>query len=486
MSLLSPPDVWEGLVHSGGWTPGGGGTLDVDEPATGLTLGRVGLADVDDVRRAAARAAAAQRDWALRTPEERAAVLRRAGTLWEEHAAEVEGWIVRETGAVPAKAALETHIAAQECFEASALPTAPAGEVLASSQDRWSFARRRPVGVVSVIAPFNFPLILAIRAVAPALALGNAVLLKPDPRTPVSGGVSIVRVFEEAGLPEGLLHLLPGGADVGEAVVVADEVRVVAFTGSTAAGRRVGALGAQHLKRTHLELGGNNALVVLPGADLAKAATAGAFGSFMHQGQICMATGRHLVHESLHDDYVEALARKASALPVGDPATGPVALGPIIDQRQLAHVDRIVTATVDAGARLAAGGTHEGLFYAPTVLADVRPAMPAWAEEVFGPVAPVLAFSSVEEAVELARATPYGLSLGILGDVGAAMQVADAVPSGIVHINEQTVSDEANAPFGGVGASGTGSRAGGAAANVEAFTETQWLTVRPTIADYPY
>ncbi|WP_432487128.1 aldehyde dehydrogenase family protein [Kineococcus sp. SYSU DK018] len=479
-------DDWRGGIFDGGWRAGSGGTIEVTEPATGAVLGRVGAATPEDVRTAATRAAAAQRGWAATDPTERAAVLRRAGALWEQHAAEVQSWIVRESGAIGVKAATETSTAAQECYEAAALPTHPAGSVLAGEQGRWSFARRRPAGVVSVIAPFNFPLILSIRAVAPALALGNAVLLKPDPRTPVCGGVVLARVFQEAGLPEGLLHVLPGGADVGEAAVTAPEVRVVAFTGSTAAGRRVGALGAEHLKRTHLELGGNNALIVLPGADPALAASAGAFGSFLHQGQICMATGRHLVHESLHDEYVHLLADKARELPVGDPARGEVALGPIIDERQLAHVDRIVRDTVAAGATLAAGGTHEGLFYSPTVLAEVETSMPAWEQEVFGPVAPVLPFSDVDEAVELARATPYGLSLGILGDVGVAMRVADAVPSGIVHVNEQTVSDAANVPFGGVGASGTGGRAGGAEANIEAFTETQWLTVRPGIAPYPF
>lgn len=199
-----------------------------------------------------------------------------------------------------------------------------------------------------------------------------------------------------------------------------------------------------------------------------------------------MTTGRHLVHESLHAPYVAALSEKADHLPVGDPATGQVALGPIIDRKQLEHIDRLVQDSVTAGARLAAGGTSEGLFYRPTVLAEVTPSMPAYAEEVFGPVAPVVPFSSVDEAVALAGASEYGLSLGILGDVGTAMQIADAIPSGIVHINEQTVSDEANIPFGGVGASGTGSRFGGAEANIEAFTETQWLTVRSTIAPYPF
>jgi benzaldehyde dehydrogenase (NAD) len=486
MGLLDPA-VWSERVFSvGGWVPGSGGAADVVEPATGDVLGRVGVATQEDVTKAAAAAAQAQREWAAASYEERAAVLRRAGQLWLDHAAEIESWIVREAGSIPPKAALETHVASQECFEAAALPSLPSGSVLPSAEPRWSFARRRPVGVVSVIAPFNFPLILSIRSVAPALALGNAVLLKPDPRTAVCGGVALVRVFEEAGLPPGLLHLLPGDASIGEAVVTASEVRVISFTGSTRAGRIVGKIAGEHLKRAHLELGGNNALVVLPGADLAKAASAGAFGSFMHQGQICMTTGRHLVHTSVYDAYVEALAEKARHLPVGDPATGQVALGPLIDAGQRDRVDGLVQDTVRAGGRLAAGGTYEGLFYAPTVLADVTPDMPAYAQEVFGPVAPVVAFDTVEEAVRLASDSEYGLSLGILGDVGLAMQVADAVPSGIVHINEQTVVDEATVPFGGVGASGTGSRFGGPEANLEAFTETQWLTVRGSIAPYPF
>ncbi|QVT81775.1 Benzaldehyde dehydrogenase [NAD(+)] [Nocardioides aquaticus] len=485
MTLLDPA-TWTGKIHLDGWTAGSGGVQDVVEPATGDVLGQVGVAGPDDVTRAATRAAAAQEEWAARPPEERAAVLRRAGELWETHAEEVQGWIVREAGSVPTKAGLETHIAAAECFEAAALPTHPQGEVLASNAPHWSFARRRPVGVVTVIAPFNFPLILSIRSVAPALALGNAVLLKPDPRTAVCGGVALVRVFEEAGLPAGLLQLLPGGTDVGVAVVEAPEVSVISFTGSTAAGRKVGEAAARHLKRAHLELGGNNALVVLPGADLALAASAGAFGSFLHQGQICMTTGRHFVHESLYDDYVAALAGKAENLPVGDPSTDQVALGPIIDGKQLDNIDAIVTESQSQGARLAAGGRREGPYYYPTVLADLTPDNRAFADEIFGPVAPVMSFSTDDEVVGLVNANEYGLSVGILGDVGRAMKIADRVRSGKVHINEQTVSDEANAPFGGVGASGTGSRFGGAAANIEAFTETQWLTVRPDIAPYPF
>lgn len=461
---------------------GTGGTHPVVEPATGETLGHVGIATPDDVATAAIAAAKAQRDWARRKPAERAAVLRRAGELWETHAAEVQDWIVREAGSTRPKAGIETEMAAGICFEAAALPTHPRGEVLSTGEPRWSLARRVPAGVVSVISPFNFPLILAIRSVAPALALGNAVLLKPDLRTAVSGGVSIVRVFEEAGLPSGLLHLLPGDA----AVVDAREVSVVSFTGSTAAGRKVGEAAARALKRVHLELGGNNALVVLPGADVAKAASAGAFGSFLHQGQICMTTGRHLVHESQVDDYVEALAEKARRLPVGNPAAGNVALGPIIDGRQLAHVADVVDRSVAAGARVLAGGKPDAPYYPPTVLFGLSDGNPAWREEIFGPVAPVRAYRDLDEAARIVNDSEYGLSVGILGDVGTAMTLADEVRSGKVHINEQTVADEPTAPFGGVGDSGNGSRFGGAQANIEAFTETQWLTVRADIAGYPF
>jgi benzaldehyde dehydrogenase (NAD) len=486
MTLLDT-STWDGQLYSGGWRDASGGTRPVVEPATGNTLATIGFADGADVARAAAAAATAQRDWANTGFQERAAVLRRAGDLITQHAEEIQWWIIREAGSVQPKAELETHVAAQECYEAAALPSRPFGRILPSEQPRFSLERRVPAGVVAVIAPFNVPLILSIRSVAPALALGNAVVLKPDPRTAVCGGVVLARVFEEAGLPDGLLHVLPGGAEAGEARVADPHVRVVSFTGSPAAGRKVGATAARHLKRVHLELGGNSALVVLDDADLDLAVGAGAFGSFLHQGQICMTTGRHLVHERLADAYVEALAAKADALPVGDPAVGQVALGPVIDAGQRDKIHRLVRASVDGGATLAAGGSYDQLFYRPTVLTDVRPDSPAYAEEVFGPVAPVLRFADVEEAARLAADTDYGLSLGILTrDPLKGLELAARIPSGIVHINDQTVSDEAQIPFGGVGASGTGSRFGGAEANIEAFTETQWVTMRSEIPAYPF
>ena len=485
MTLLDQ-SAWQGKAFSGGWIEPGGGQAAVIEPATGTELGRIGLASPTDIRAAAAAATAAQSAWAAAPHTQRAAILRKAAEIWLANAAEIEDWSVREGGKIPPAAQFETHVATEEIFEAATLPSRPYGELLPSEQPHLSFAERVPAGVVGVIAPFNFPQILAIRSVAPALALGNAIVLKPDPRTAVCGGVVLARVFEEAGLPEGLLHVLPGGADVGEALVTDPQVAVISFTGSTAAGRKVGALAGQHLKRVHLELGGNSALIVLDDADLDKAASAGAWGSFLHQGQICMTTGRHLVQDSVYDEYVSRLAEKASHLPVGDPASGQVALGPIIDERQRDKVHDLVTTSVDAGARLAAGGTYEGLFYAPTVLAEVAPAMPAYASEVFGPVAPVVRFATADEAAKLAADSEYGLSLGILTkDVMRGLELARQIPTGIVHINDQTVDDAPNTPFGGVRSSGTGARFGGSA-NLDAFTDTRWVTIRGDIASYPF
>ncbi|WP_037682164.1 benzaldehyde dehydrogenase [Streptomyces griseus] len=466
--------------------PLSGPEYTVTEPATGDRLGTVTLAAAEDVRPAAEAAHRAQTEWARVPHFVRAGVLRKAGDLFAAHAEELREWLVRESGSIAGKADFELHVAAQECYEAAALASHPAGQVLPSEAPRLSYTRRVPVGVTGVIAPFNAPLILSIRSVAPALALGNAVLLKPDPRTAVCGGFSLAAVFAEAGLPEGLLHVLPGGPDVGQALVADPRVPVISFTGSTAAGRAVGEAAGRHLKRAHLELGGNSAMVVLEDADLDAVISTAAWGSFFHQGQICMTTGRHLVHRSLYQEYVERLAAKADSLAVGDPHRAQVHLGPLIDATQLSKVHALVEASTGAGAKLAAGGTHDQLFYRPTVLADVDDRTPAYAEEVFGPVAPVRPFDTADEAVALAAQSPYGLSLGIVTrDTARGLDLAERIPTGIVHINDQTVNDEAVAPFGGIAASGTGARFGGQA-NLEAFTELRWTTVRGDVAPYPF
>jgi benzaldehyde dehydrogenase (NAD) len=486
MSTLSAP-VWEGQLYSNGWRTADGGTAQVIEKATGDVLGTVGLAAAADVAAATGRAAAAQQEWAVTPFTERAGVMLRAADLLEQRSGQFVDWIIRESGAIGGKAENEVAGSIGELREAAALASQPYGELLPSAQpSRMSFAQRVPVGVVGVITPWNFPLILAMRVVAPAIALGNVVVLKPDVQTPVCGGVLIAQLLADAGLPEGILHVLPGGAEPGEALVTDPNVNVVSFTGSTAVGRRVGELAGKHLKKVILELGGNNALIVLADADVETASSAGSWGSFLHQGQICLTTGRHLVHESIAADYLDALTARAQALRVGNPTDPDVALGPIINERQLSNVDRIVQDTVAAGATLRTGGTYDGLFYQPTVLEGVAPTARAFTDEIFGPVAPVTTFSTEEEAIALANGTEHGLTAAIhTRNVARGLQVARAMRTGMVHVNDTTVNDAPHVPFGGMGASGNGGRHG-SIANWDEFTQWQWVTVKDTAEPFPF
>lgn len=487
MGELLDQEGWQGRLHSNGWTAGGAGVARSIEPATGTVLAEFGVADGGDVAKAAVRALEAQAAWAEVPGPQRAAVVRRAAQLLEEHRAELERWLVREGGAVPGKAAFEVDLVLGELWEAAALPTQPWGRLLPTSEaGRESTARRAPLGVVGVISPWNFPLVLSMRAVAPALALGNAVVLKPDLRTAVSGGVLVARLFEEAGLPEGLLHVLPGDAEPGAALTSDPNVAMIAFTGSTAVGREVGATAGRLLKRVSLELGGNNAVIVLDDADLDVASSSGAWASFLHQGQVCMTAGRHIVLESVADEYLERLAARAADLPVGDPFKAQVALGPLINEQQAANVERIVNESVAAGAQVRAGGTRDGSFYAPTVLSGVTASMAAFREEIFGPVAPVVVVRDQAEAVAVANDTEYGLVAAIqTGDVERGNRLARRLRTGIVHVNDQTLNNDAFAPFGGVGASGNGSRFG-TQSSWDEFTTWQWVTSRPQPHGFPF
>jgi benzaldehyde dehydrogenase (NAD) len=483
---LTAPAPGSGGVYCREGAPSSGGTRPVTEPATGLELGTVDLAGAADIRAAVGAAEAAQPRWAARPPAERAAVLRAAARLLEEHRAEAVEWLVREGGGIRGKAEHEVGATLDELWEAAALPTRPHGHLLASEPGRESTGRRVPLGVVGVISPWNVPLLLAVRAVAPALALGNAVVLKPDVHTAVCGGHLIARLFAAAGLPDGVLRVLPGDAEPGRALVADPRVAMIAFTGSTAVGREVGAAAGRALKRVSLELGGNNAYIVLDDADLEAAASAGAWGSFLHQGQICMAAGRHLVHRAVAADYVTRLAAHAERLRTGDPFRADVQLGPIINAAQLARVDRIVRESVALGARLVTGGTPRGPYYPPTVLDGVTPEMPAFTEELFGPVAAVTTVDDDDHAAELADRTEYGLSAAVqTGDSRRGRALAARLRTGIVHVGDQTVNDEAHVPFGGRGASGNGTRYG-SEHSWDEFTQWQWVTVRDTPARYPF
>ena len=302
------------------WRPGTGAPIEDREPATGRLIATVSGSTVEDVARAAETAAAAQPAWAATSYQERARVLRKAAEIYEANREEFGTWTQRETGASHSKMHHESNFAYHEILNAATLPSQAYGSLVPSAvKGRLSMVRRVPSGVIGAITPWNSPSVLGMRVVGPALALGNAVVLKPDPQTPVIGGAMFEAVFREAGLPDGVLQVVVGGADVGEALVTDPNIGVVSFTGSTPVGRRVGQLAGGMLKKVSLELGGNNAFIILDDADLDAAAAAGAFSSFQFQGQVCFAAGRHLVHRDLADRYTEALTEKARKLSLGDP-----------------------------------------------------------------------------------------------------------------------------------------------------------------------
>jgi benzaldehyde dehydrogenase (NAD) len=484
---LAPEDLWSGKIYSNGWQQPGQGTSDIIEKATGASLGVIGVASESDVAAAAAAAREAQAEWAQVPGPLRGDVLREFSHLVLEHADEIAEQIVRETGSIGPKGEWEVFMTARESREAANLGSEPVGVMVASAEvGRRSFAKRVPIGVVGIITPWNSPFLLGTRAIAPALVTGNAVLLKPDPQTPVCGGVMFARLLEEAGLPAGLFHVLPGGVPTGEAIVKEPLVNMVSFTGSTRAGRQVGAVAGSMLKRVSLELGGNNAYIVLPGVDIEAAASAGAWGAFFHQGQICLTAGRHLVHESIAAEYTEALVKHASSLAVGNPYENQVHLGPIVNERQAANVDRIVAETVAQGATILVGGERDGLFFKPTVMAGIKPGMPAFDEEIFGPVAPITTFSTDEEAIALANQTSYGLVAAVVSpDLARAQRIADRLHTGIVHINDQSVLHEVYGPIGGVGVSGNGFNYS-TLTNADQFSEWKWITIRDEIPEYPF
>lgn len=478
---------WQGKAFIGNWRATAGGLIDVADPATGTVLASLGLADPADVAAAAEQARKVQPGWAAKLPAERAAILNRAADILEQNAGELIGWIMRETGSIQPKAGIEIEHSAGFLRHAAAAAIGPNGLMLPSMDaGRRNYAKRVPHGVVGVISPFNFPLVLSIRAIAAALATGNAVVHKPDPRTPISGGVIIARIFEEAGLPAGLLHVLPGGAAAGEAMCADPNIAMISFTGSPVGGSKVGEIAGRHLKKVQLELGGKNALIILDDADPDIAASNAAWGCFLHQGQICMSTGLVLVQESIAEAVAARLAAKAAHLPAGDPSTGQVALGPIISDAQVTKIRAIVDDAVAKGATLLAGGKHDGRFYAATVLAGVKPGMRAFEEEIFGPVACVASFKDDDEAVELANMSDYGLAAGVISaSVGRAQSLGERLMVGHLHINDQTVNGGPYAPFGGRGRSGNGSRISGPAI-WEEFTQWVWVSVKDQATPYPF
>ncbi|MFS8098703.1 aldehyde dehydrogenase family protein [Lentzea alba] len=411
-------------------------TAEVFEKATGAQIGSYALGTVDDVRLAVASASSAQPCWAARLPAERAAVLRRMASLLESRVDEFTSVLIRETGGVTAKARGEVTAAISRLQICATLGALSRGDVQPSPKaGKLTLLERVPLGVVGVITPWNFPLVLAMRAVAPALAAGNTVVLKPAELTPIAGGQLLAEVAAEAGVPPGVFNVVTGlGPDAGQPLAEHPDVALIHFTGSNEVGRLMASIAG--LRRTSLELGGSNAFVVLDDADAEKAATRGAWSSFDFQGQTCISSSRHIVDSTLHDAYVAELVRRAGQLVTGNPAEPGVDLGPLISAQQRDRVHSLVKRSVDMGAAVVIGGKSEGLFYEPTVVVGVTPDMPLFIEEVFGPVAPVTAVDDEAEALELTNSCQALVNAVHTGDLMRGLAFAQQLHSKNVHVND--------------------------------------------------
>ncbi|MGX1505146.1 UNVERIFIED_CONTAM: aldehyde dehydrogenase (NAD+) [Streptomyces graminofaciens] len=472
----------------GEWRPGTGSWDIIDfNPYDDEKLASIPVATADEVDQAYRAAERAQREWADTNPYARRTVFERALRIIEDREQEITEAIVAELGGTRLKAAFELHLAKEFMREAVHLALRPEGRILPSPVDgKENRVYRVPVGVVGVISPFNFPFLLSVKSVAPALALGNAVVLKPHQNTPICGGTLVAKVFEEAGLPAGLLNVvITDIAEIGDALIAHPVPKVISFTGSDKVGRHVATVCAANFKHAILELGGNSALIVLGDADIDYAVDAAVFSRYVHQGQVCMAANRILVDRSVEKEFTEKFVAKVRTLKVGDPADPATHIGPLINSSQADAVTALVEQTVEAGATALLHGGTEGNLVSPSVLTGIPADSPVLTQEIFGPVALIVPFDGEDEAVRIANDTPYGLSGAVhTGDVERGVRLAKRVDTGMIHINDGTVHDEPIVPFGGEKHSGLGRLNGDSM--LDAFTTQKWISVQHGRSRFPF
>ena len=454
-------------------------------PADGSAYAQVHFAGPDEVEEAIAAADHAWKSWAETPAADKEAILLKAGDWMQEHIDEVAGVLMDESGSAFGKAYFEAGFAVDLFRAAAGECRRVFGEIQQQAPGEISMIRRLPFGVVAGIAPFNFPLLLALKKVVYALAAGNTFVLKPASATPVSG-VMIAKALDAAGLPAGVFNLVPGsGEAVGNRLVEDPRIKMVAFTGSTAVGKGIAAKASVLFKKYSLEMGGKNPLILLRDFDLDQAVRIAGFGAFFHQGQICMCTSRLIVEEPVYDEFCEKFTAYAGTMKVGDPHAMDTVIGPLIKKEQCDIIDSQIADAVSKGAVLLTGGTHEGNYYQPTVLKDVTPDMRIFYEESFGPVTSIIKAKDPQDAVRLCNDNEYGLSSSLLtNDLSNAMALSLEMEAGMVHINNATVSDNSTVAFGGVKNSGVG-REGGSY-SIDEFTELKWITVQYTPAQLPF
>ncbi|KLU24645.1 salicylaldehyde dehydrogenase [Caballeronia mineralivorans PML1(12)] len=466
-----------------------GATFERKNPLDGEVATRAPAASVADALAAVDAAANAFPAWSALGPGERRALLMRAALVLEGKQAAFASAMAAETGASGIWAGFNVHLAAAGLMEAAALTTQITGEVIPSDvPGSLAMGVRQPAGVVLGIAPWNAPVILAVRAIALPLACGNTVVLKGSEVCPATHGL-IIESLQEAGLPAGVVNFVTNApADAGpivEAMIAHPKVRRVNFTGSTRVGKVIAASCAKYLKPVVLELGGKAPLLVLADADLDAAVDAAVFGAFANSGQICMSTERIVVDRRVADAFVKRLAARSVELPLGDPRNGPVVLGSVVDMNTVERCNALIDDALSKGATLLCGGKADSTLMPATLLDHVTADMRIYHDESFGPVKGIVRVDGDEEAIACANDNEFGLSSAVFSrDIARAMNVAKLIESGICHINGPTVHDEAQMPFGGVKGSGFGHFGG--KAGIAEFTDLRWITVQTTPRQYPF
>lgn len=491
MSLI--PEPWHdftGQFIAGRWCPGNSGkTLDDFNPFNGSLLTRISLANQYDLDIAYRSALEAQRCWAALLPSERAAVFYRAVAVLDARHEEVVGWLIRESGSTRTKAEIEWSALRATMLAAATMPFRVHGRILpVDIPGKESRVYRKPLGVVGVISPWNWPMHLSNRSIAPALALGNAVVVKPADDTPVTGGLLLARIYEEAGLPPGVLNVVVGEvADIGDAFTLHPIPKFISFTGSTRVGRHIGglAMSGPTLKRVGLELGGNAPCVVLDDADIDLAVQGASVGRFLHQGQICMSTNRIIVDRRIHDRFVEAFVERVRSLKVGDPNDIDTVIGPLINQRQLTGALSRIQEAKRSSARMILGGEHQGQVLPPHVFIDVANDSLLAQTEQFSPIAPVIRAQDEAHALEMANATEFGLSSSVFTeDEARGVRFALQVEAGMTHVNDISVNDDPSNLFGGEKNSGLGRF--NSDWIIAELTTDHWISVQQSSRPYPF
>ncbi|WP_454622966.1 aldehyde dehydrogenase family protein [Brucella anthropi] len=481
--------AFTGQYIAGKWRSGSAGTVLPDtNPYDQSLLTEIAQASVEDLDEAYASAARIQHDWARLLPAERAAVLYRAVEVMDRRHAEIVDWLVKESGGTRMKAELEWFFTRAGILAAAGMPHRVAGRILLTDiPGKESRVYRKPVGVVGVISPWNFPMHLSNRTIAPALAVGNGVVVKPAEDTPVTGGLLLASIYEEAGLPPGLLNVVVGDvSEIGDAFVLHPIPKFISFTGSTRIGRHIGELAVKGpLKRVGLELGGNAPCVVLDDADLELAVTAATVGRFLHQGQICMSTNRIIVEEGLYDRFVEAFVERVRNLKVGDPNDADTVIGPLINAKQMKAALGHIEAARSAGIRQVLGEAAFGQILPPQVFVDVASDSVLAQTELFSPIAPLILAADEADALRIANDTEFGLSSAVFTrDERRGLRFAHGIEAGMTHINDITPNDDPNMMFGGEKNSGLGRF--NSDWIIAELTTDHWIGVQQEPRAYPF